>query len=339
MLIDKQTMSLILLPISLSIAVVGGVLGVYSYVKEPYFVDQVLLYRYVKASSYDVYMYMKPNNIYDSAVIAAKRDGPIYLNLVDGINISYSYRVEGAKISGLVNIIVFLKHPDGWDKRILEKKIDFRGFIKEFIYINIDEVISIMNKLCGEIGLKTTVFNIIITAYVDYLTSINSVMRKDFHDHSITLAVDLSRNRITVEGTLSMSRPVEEKRSIYIKQSVLGIDVETLRTLSTAISSIGVVATAILAIIRSRLAIKDPLKDFESRYQEIIVSVMQIPVGKETKLIYITNPRELVKVARLLEKPITKYIDEDKDKVMYMVIDGDTVYILEVDNKLKPYSI
>jgi len=328
--LDKQTVLLILLIAALSMAVVGGVFGVSAYMREPYVVSQELLYRYSKVSRYDIYFYMKPNNIYETPIVVAESGLPIYLSLVNGVNVSYSYRVDGVRSSGSIRMAVFLRHPDGWSRKYLEKTLNFTGSATSSLYINISDAVSTMDVLCKQVGLRLTAFSITIATYIEGTVHIGSISRRDPYNHSIAIAIDLGRNRIALEGTPSITVPVEEKRNVYIKQSILGMDIETLRILSTSMASAGVIATAILAIARAKLSTRDPLKDFESRYQQIIVTASRIPMEGGSKTVYIRNPNELIKVARLLEKPIIKYVDGSNSQPIYMVIDRDTTYILEV---------
>jgi len=58
------------------------------------------MYRYSRISTYDAYFTLKHSEIYGSDRLPASTNLPVYLSLVEGISVSYSYRVEGATSSG-----------------------------------------------------------------------------------------------------------------------------------------------------------------------------------------------------------------------------------------------
>jgi hypothetical protein len=58
-----------------------------------------------------------------------------------------------------------------------------------------------MDNLCREIGLRSSTFNIVINTYIDSKTEIGSITKIDPYNHTITLKVDSTRNRIDVAET------------------------------------------------------------------------------------------------------------------------------------------
>jgi len=321
--IEKSYIVTTALLIAIAVTLASGIIGVYAYMREPYIAKQITLYRYTKVSSYQIDFYMKPSNIYGDIIVSAESKTPIYLNLVNGINISYIYRVDNAKTAGTLRTVILLYHPDGWSKKYLDESIEFFEKALANIYIDMNSTVKTMDNLCKEVGLRLSTFNIVINTYIDSKTEIGSITKIDPYNHTITLKVDLTRNRIDVAGNLLLTTPIEEKKTIYEKQYIFGVDVEGMRTASTISIASGAIATATLLIIKTRFTGKeDPLKKFESRYRDIIVEVKNIP--EKSTLIYVSKPEELVKIARLLETPIHRVVDNNT--VRYYVIAEDKVY-------------
>jgi hypothetical protein len=321
--IEKSYIVTIALLIAVTITLASGIIGVYAYMREPYIARQITLYSYTKVSGYQIVFYMKPNNIYGDIAVSAESKLPIYLNLVNGINISYIYRVDNAKTTGTLRIVVLLSHPDGWSKKYLDESIEFLEKALANIYIDVNNTIKTMDSLCKEVGLRPSTFNIVINTYIDSKTEIGSITKIDPYNHTITLKVDLTRNRIDVAGNLLLTTPIEGKKTVYEKRYIFGVDVEGMRTASTISIASGAIATATLLVIKMRFSEKEnPLKKFESRYRDIIIEVKNIP--EKSTLIYVGKPEELVKIARLLETPIHKVVDNNI--VKYYVIAEDKTY-------------
>ena len=323
--VEKSFVFTAALLIAMAITLLSGVIGVYSYMREPYRAMQITLYSYTKVSRYQVNFYMKPNNIYGDIVISADTKIPIYLNLVNDINISYIYRAINAKTYGTLRTVILLLHPDGWSKKYFDNFTEFSEKAATNIYIDLNSTIKTMDSLCKEAGLRLSTFSIVITTYIDAKTEIGSVTKVDTYNHSITLGIDLTRNRIDVAGNLQLTTPVEEKKTLYEKQEVFGVDIESARISSTIATALGSIATATLLVTKARIAEKEnPLKRFESRYRNIIIEVKNMP--EKLTLIQVSKPEELAKIARLLETPIHKVVNDST--VKYYVIDKDKIYTL-----------
>jgi len=78
---------------AVAVAIAGGLLGFLAYRVEPYTARQVTLYRYSRLSTYDAYFTLRHyTEIYGSSILPVNTSLPVYLSLVEGINVSYSYR-------------------------------------------------------------------------------------------------------------------------------------------------------------------------------------------------------------------------------------------------------
>jgi len=307
------------------IAVIGGLTGFLAYRVEPYVARQVVLYKYSKLSTYDAYFTLKyPAEIYGSSTIPVKTNLPIYLNLVEGINISYRYRVEGASSSGSVRIELVLKHPDGWFYRYLNFSGEFRGEFSTSYYIDIDRVIELMDDLCKGVGLRLQSFILQVNTYFDHATEVKTGSRRDSGNHTLILSFDVVRNRAQLmSGDLKYVEPVEEKSTIYDKQYIFGLEVPTMRTLSVIATSAGTISAALLAFLHiSKSVGTQSLAKFERRYRDLIVKVEHIE-GRNPIEVRVSSPEDIVKLARLEEAPILKASSK------YVVVGKQVTYYYE----------
>lgn len=324
---------LVLLVIALGTLFVGGLFVVFAYTKEPYIVIQRILYSYTKNSVFSIQFVLKPNQVYDASILSAESNLPIYLNIVDAIDVNYRYRINDIKTSGVLLIIVSLKHPDGWSKKYLENKVNYNDNVSYKITLNIGDIVDYMEDICKHVGIKPTMFNISITSYVMSEIPLGTSVHTDNSTHTINLVVDLIRNRIGVSGPLAWTLPVEEKVEVYTIQTLFGLSIENLRTVSIFILSIGAILTSISTFVlfkTSGRSNKDMLKELESRYQNIIVSASRIPPLTEKNIVYLSKLEDIIKMSKLLEKPVIKYVEQtnnNQDVVSYIVFDKESVYI------------
>ncbi|MEM1644556.1 MAG: hypothetical protein QXL96_01590 [Ignisphaera sp.] len=115
---NKKPFLLILTFIALIILSISTFLVVFTYIREPYTTLEKTLYSYTKDSRFLIRFILKPNQVYDSPMLSAEDNIPIYLNLVNSIVLDYRYLINNLKTSGNLHVVVFLQHPDGWSKNI-----------------------------------------------------------------------------------------------------------------------------------------------------------------------------------------------------------------------------
>lgn len=328
----KRFVLLVIMIIALCMLFVGGLFTVFAYTKKPYTIVQNVLYSYTKNSRFSVQFILKPNQLYDTPMLSAEDNLPIYLNLVNSIIFDYRYRVDDLKASGILQIVVLLKHPDGWSKKYLESRTNFSDSALHRFELNMHDIVNYMENICGQVGAKLTVFNISVISYVMGEVYLDSNVHLDSFTHTVTLTVDLVKNRISVADPLVQTLSVEEKKDTYIAQTLFGLSIEDLRVTSVFLSFTGAMLAGVSIFTWFRISGKDPLREFESRYRDIIVSASKIPPLNEKNIVYLSKPEEIVKISRLLEKPIVKYVeqDNDSDRVLYTVFDKESAYIFVI---------
>ncbi|MEM2512596.1 MAG: hypothetical protein QXX61_05625, partial [Ignisphaera sp.] len=63
----------------------------------------------------------------------------------------------------------------------------------------------------------------------------------------------------------------------------------------------------------------------------------RIPSLSGKNVIYLTKLEEIIKISRLLEKPIIKYIERDnnQNRILYTVLDKESVYFFAVPTTIE----
>lgn len=319
----------ILLITSIILLVIGGTLGVISFTIEPYYTKEIAFYSYTKNSEMMIVLLLKPNKIYEKTVAILTPGNSTYLNLVEEVNVSHTYRVYGGVFVGNYNLTISLSHPDGWSKKYLSivDKINSSTHTRS-ILINISEIITYMKNICKQISTKATQLSIVIEVKVTGYVETDHFNRGDQQLHKAVVHIDLLTNKIFVRGDLTQTARTDEKSYAQEVNYLLGFPITFIRTLSLVIASTGSIEFIVHILMYFRIKRNNVIKDFESRYHELIIESRNIAkVAKDSNSIYVSSLEELVKIAKILEKPITKVYG---DNIMYVVLDKGTRYVFEL---------
>lgn len=317
----------LLLVISIIPLVIGGILGIISFATEPYYTKELTLYSYTKNSEITITLLLKPNRIYEKTT-AILIHNSTYLNLVEGVDVGYVYRVFGGSFVGNYNLTISLSHPDGWSKRYLSIVDRINGSsMHTRSMINISEIVIHMENICKQISMKVVQFDVVIEVKTEGYVRANYFSAGDQQLHRAVIHIDLLNNKISTHDGLVQNTRVDKKSSIQEVNYLLGFSITFARTLSLVITSTGFMGfIAYTSMYYVRIKKVDVIKDFESRYHELIIESRDTTkVARDS--IYVSSLEELAKTARILEKPITKIYG---DGVMYVVLDKDIMYVFRL---------
>ncbi|MET1160483.1 MAG: DUF5305 family protein [Thermoprotei archaeon] len=329
----------ILLVTAITLTTIGLVFSVLSLTREPYVSEEVVLYKTRLSSNYWVGFLLFPNDLFEKPIIQALPNKPMYLHLVREIFINHTYSVSSGVLTGTYNLTITLVHPDGWGKVYELYSISVSGnrTIKKDIVLNTSQIIEFMNHLCKQASIRLTEFDIKVTSILDPVLTIDSYTKKLSQiTHNVTIHVDVSSNRLLVRGELLRSINIEEKKSINKPQYILGLPIGLTRIVSPLITTVGISCLLGYTLLYIRQRSRDIIKDFESKYSELIVESKTIRGSTGRVKVLVSNPEELVKIARLLEKPILKLVSGEE--YSYVVIDSETVYTYAIRKKQEKES-
>ncbi|HWQ16618.1 MAG TPA: DUF5305 family protein [Sulfolobales archaeon] len=327
-------LSLVLAIASIALIGIGAFMALGAFTREPYIVNEKTLYRITRVSELNLTFVLEPNEIYERDVIQPDGSIPIYLSLVRLLIVNYTYSLNQGTASGGMRINVLLIHPDGWVKRYYEIpiNIDSRAASREF-NLNLSDIVELMTRLSKQVMAKQDMFTLRIAVSGDTTILYEQYQRRDPLSHIMDLTVLVGYNKIEISGNQSMRSTFEEKNRSIETARLMGMSVEDARSISLALTTGGVALTLVSIIVRSSARKPErPEEILESRYSQAIVEVSSLNKhgGKHRNIIYIEKPEELIKLSKILEKPVLKEC-YDAGRCDYYIVDQDTAFMLKTN--------
>ncbi|PWV37337.1 MAG: hypothetical protein DJ555_02685 [Desulfurococcaceae archaeon] len=327
-------LSLLLAIASIILIGVGAFIAVGAFTREPYIVSEKTLYRITRVSELNLTFVLEPNEIYEGEVIQPDSSIPIYLSLVRLLMVNYTYSLSQGVASGGMRVNVLLIHPDGWVKKYYETPIntDSRSVSKVFS-LNLSDATELMIKLSKQVKAKQDMFTLRIVVDGDITISHQQYARRDSLSHALDLKVLVGYNKIEISGNQSMRSVFEEKSKSVETARLMGMSVDSARGVSLALTTGGVTLTLVSIVLRVNARKPErPEEILESRYSQAIVEVSSINMhsGNYRNIVYIEKPEELIKLSKILEKPVLKECYDTK-KCDYYIMDQDTAFMLKTN--------
>ena len=326
-----KTLYTSLLIASLIMVSLAGVIGYATFTRKPYVVKEYTLFSVRRRSEYSLKFLLAPNEVFGEELSYDPKI-PIYLSIVKFIHINYSLDYENATASGNLNITINVVHPDGWSKTYLltSKSFNNTSHIIGELKLNLSRLQMFMNNLTSELGLKPSLFDVIVDTSVKSRLKVGSRVVIDPFTHSITLTIDTRNNRVTVKGNLSKSDIISRKISKTEEVNIVGFKVNTLRLVSIILAIVGISSLTISTFMLMRLRSFSIVEKFERKYSDILVTTDSMPKGSNVTKISLSSLEELAKLARLLERPILKLQPSNGGELQYFIVDRDVVYVVKV---------
>ncbi len=331
----KKGLYLALMSVSLMAFILGVVIGIASFSREPLLEVKRTIELYSYASIFDVDYILRPNALFNESKVNSGSYKFMYISLVRYIEVNHTFVTVGAEsVNGNASIVVSVAHPDGWAKEYKRFEVPLsRGITSTAFTINLSDVLRFMDALTRDIGISYDNFRLVIEAFVVAEVSTNNRTDRLYVPHPIALNVKSSANRIigpanlTIKDTETQSHV--EKRPVYM----LGMGIEFARGISlliVALSAVGIVFGGLKA--RSPPSPLRAILKSEAKYKALIVEASDSPVlSSSYYIVELSSLDELAKVARLLERPILKYRPREKpDEYIYAIHDREYTYIYRV---------
>ncbi|MEM2055905.1 MAG: DUF5305 family protein [Sulfolobales archaeon] len=315
---------------SVVLLVLAGVLGSYAFSREPYVVEEIVVARASAISEYSIVFNLKPNEIYGTSIAYGGKPIPIYLTLAQEAVVKHTFRLTYGIASGNYSLSIYVAHPDGWTKEIRKTREGFteKSSVARLESLNITEIRLLMENLSKQVGIRLTSYDIVVVAEVSYSVTLASQVKKGSIEHSIKLEVDLSRGLITVRGESSQSKLETATTKVVTPVTLAGIHVEVLRTVSPVIGVVGLSLLSAYLVMSAKFKETSRVLRLERKYRDVIVEGSKLPDFSSNEIAVLKDLEELVKVARIVEKPVIK-VTPNPDKIVYYIVDRRTVYIVE----------
>lgn len=315
---------------SIVLIVLAGVVGSYAYSREPYIVEDYVAARADAVSEYGITFELAPNDIYGTTLSYDGKKLPVYLSLLRNVVVRHSFRLLYGHASGNYSLEITLVHPDGWSKVFSQTSRAFSGepALSSVAQLNITETRLLMESLAKQAGTRLTAYNINITAKISYTATVGSEKRGDSIAHTVILNLDISRGLAEVRGGLKENKPIIIPGRRAVPVVLAGFTVDTLRTTVPVLGLAGVVLLSAYTYLSVKTEKTPSIAELERKYRDILVEGAAPPEFSSMDVVVLKNIEELVKVARILEKPVVK-ASSGLDKVVYYIVDKKTVYVVE----------
>ncbi len=292
-----------LLAASLVLVALGASLGLGAYSSYAQAGTRTL-YSFDRISMFSAVYSLRPNDVYGTSW-RAEPGKTMYLSLVRDVRVSYTYQVLNARESGYVRIAVTIRHPDGWSKLVEVRSVRINGSqTTAVLNLSIPRIVEEFKRLCSEVGARSTDFSIGITSAVYARARAgNSTISEKPLVHTIYLSIDIPNNRVVLVGNETVSDHVSKVVRVKRSASFLGAEMSPGQAMAYSVAALGSGAVglgiALPMVARRR---ESSTERIERRYRDLIISVDEIP--SDRPWIRVSNPEDLVKLAKLLESPL-----------------------------------
>lgn len=315
---------------SIVLLVLAGVLGSYAFSRDPYIVEDVVVARADAVSEYGIAFLLSPNEIYGTVLAYEGKPVPVYLALAREVLLKHTFRLSYGTASGNYSLRVYVAHPDGWTKEIRSAADSFsaRPTVSLSERLNVTELRSFVEGLSRQAGIRLASYSIVVVAKVDYSVALGPHVRRGSVEHRVDLEVDQTRGWIAVRGEPSQSRPVTVSTRVVTPVTLAGVPVESLRTVAPSMGVAGVALLFAYVVVFARSKETGPTVRLERKYRDLIVEGTRLPDLSSGDLVVLKDLEELVKVARLVERPVVK-VSSNPGRVVYYIVDRRITYIVE----------
>jgi len=337
--IDRRLVMLTSIAVLTAILVASLALLVYSYSVPPETVKTVKVAEIHQSLDISYEVYVKSSIIYDNRTVIAMGE-PIYAALFNGMNISYSYRVDVdvpiRSVEGTYRIVRTISTPN-WNKSAVIDQGDVNSILgKEgYLYVDFQEIMSYVNAVDKEIGVTSRSIDVVYAYYIDVTIRTDGKTYRLKLTPTIKLSYDYAKPTISVSIAGNEDRYVDSRNittPTYIKFMGMNIGVSAARFYSF----ISVLASSPLLtamIILSRRTSENPVDRILKRYGDIVITCNRISTENSNRIL-VDSFEDLVKVSTLRKKPIAMV--RDGENTRFVVVDEDAVYEYVLEHPSTP---
>ena len=263
---------------------------------------------------------------------------PLYIPLTRTLNFTMKFTVDSPLneirgTRGLVNLRIRLTEPEGWSILLNNTTytIDSMDSTIKFS-VNISEIRNIIGSIRKEIGSSSLEYDVEIDPIIKTSTLLQSNVIDRIIEPKMTLVLDFQRNKIIYDNLNFTDTYKKASRQVVPETlAILGltsITVQDLRYVSYALIISGVLSALLFIVMREKklVNIVDALLH---KYDNIIVRATS--VTSSSRRVLVKDFRELLRISRLLGKPIVYY--KEGSSHIFTVIDAETLYILSLNDK------
>jgi len=314
---------------------IAGSLGELNYEQQGGFAYEVLL----TADSPFGAIILKSPAVGPSSTAPPPTAGPedtVLLNLIDGMNVSFAYRLQSGQPletrEETVVVEAVLESPGQWTKTVdLVPLTTKTGDFTVSFPLDLEEISGLFDVIQRETGAAAQTRGLAIRARVHALASTDAGTIDSDFVHSIRM--DLAADTLTWSDNLTRSEPgaITTTRVVSQPEKYLWLSVSQARIFLPVIAGV-FLALLILALVwyfredRGALsAAEREARQAHKKYKGIIVETKQLPEVKPGETVVLLNSLDdLIRTAEGLLKPVLHKAEGSRQ--VYCVLDASTRY-------------
>jgi hypothetical protein len=294
---------------------------------------------YIKPLSSSDSVFLKPPSVSTPAPVALttlNSDNIIMSNLLDGMDVTFSYQINSSKaikqLDETVVIDAILESPDKWAKTFeLVPITNNSGDYTVTFPLDLKEYITLFDTIQKETGSSASARNLTIKAIVHVMADTDyGPINTDFIQ---SITTDLTADTLAWSSNLTKFEPGSIKTTKAAPQieKYLRLPVSQSRVLFTVIAGI-IFAVFIFSLFwylrpgQGKLtAIDKQALQAQKKYKKFIIEAKELPVVKPGETVILLNSLDdLIKTAEGLLKPLLHKAEGQKH--IYCVFDAETRY-------------
>ncbi len=336
----KQIRNIIIVVMAVAL-VVGVPLAIISHSASLYKVLEKDLVRLEYNTNYRYVAYVNKSIIYYNRDTIDMNE-PLYIPLTKTLDFNMTFTISSSsneivESKGIIEFRISLVEPEGWNILLNNTTYIINSTNTTINFnVNVSKIRDIIESVREEIGSSSLEYNIEIDPVIKTSTKLKDDTIDRTVEPKLILLLDFQRNKI-VYDKLDFTDTYEKtnRQVVPATLSILGFTsaVQNLRYVSYVLILAGVFSALFVMITREKMLVS-VVDSFLRKYDNIIVKAATIT--SSSRKVLVKDFRELLRISRLLGKPIVYY--KEGDSHVFTVIDAETLYVLSLNDEGKPLA-
>lgn len=304
--------------------------------------EQADLATYQHTAVFDYTVKMHPSTLYPDGIAgpvrpsrdkaAATAHPPIYTRLAEGVELGFSYSLDGARspdVSSEIGATLKISAGEnGWSRseEILPAQLFSGCTATARIYVDFASIWSLIETIEEETGTNPGTYVVSIVPRVEVTGRIDGERIEDTYEAPFVM--QLSRTQITIDRELARSEPGRIAQSVTRMQR-MGWAGVSLPVAAARLSSAGgaAVCLAIAGLLAAYVFLgwgRDSAGKARARYGSMLIGVSRADLEERTRRVEVASMDDLARLAKRNGQTI--FHKDDPGSHLYFVDHGEVVY-------------
>jgi len=273
------------------------------------------------------------------------RDGaPVFLRLASQLRVNFAYELVGehlSDVSGTYRLAAVISDARGWRREFsLREPAPFHGTTFQAAgTLNLDSMRVALDRFREQTGENLPSYRFALKAEVHTNGTIDGVALSSdfapelgFNADDIALDPDAGEDESGFKPTASDSVARTAVVPAELRVWRIGVGVAALRQVALALTAVALLILMVALWSRTHAPQERASQRIARRYGSRLLAVARVEPRPDERLVRMTGMKDLVRIADNLEAPILHLAEGDRHR--YVVQEGDTTYVFEVDDSL-----